>query len=79
MVEDLVKASQALFGGIFSICHQADGAGLPEVLPPLAISDYLAADAKRAIDSAGALNRLGAQPKSRAFIFTRSAGVGHAA
>jgi nitrite reductase (NO-forming) len=31
------------------VCHQANGAGLPGVFPPLAKSDYLAADPKRAI------------------------------
>jgi len=32
------------------VCHQPNGAGLPGVFPPLAKSDYLAADTKRAID-----------------------------
>lgn len=31
-------------------CHQADGSGMAGVFPPLASSDYLLADAKRAID-----------------------------
>ena len=30
------------------LCHQANGAGLPGVFPPLAKSDFLAADVKRA-------------------------------
>ena len=30
-------------------CHQADGQGIPNAFPPLAKSDYLNADAKRAI------------------------------
>ena len=31
------------------MCHQNDGAGVENVFPPLAKSDYLAADSKRAI------------------------------
>src|SRR5262245_59612047 len=46
-VEDQVKAGQALFAGTCSVCHQANGAGLPGVFPPLAKSDYLAADVQR--------------------------------
>ncbi len=46
---DQVLAGQALFAGACSVCHQANGAGLPGVFPPLAKSDYLAADPKRAI------------------------------
>ena len=49
-LEEQVKAGQALFTGTCSVCHQATGAGLPNVFPPLAKSDYLAADPKRAID-----------------------------
>src|SRR6187455_2166284 len=48
-VEDQVKAGEALFSGTCSVCHQANGAGLPGVFPPVAKSDYLAADPKRAI------------------------------
>ncbi|MRD48999.1 nitrite reductase, copper-containing [Caenimonas koreensis DSM 17982] len=47
--EEQVKAGQALFAGTCSVCHQANGAGLPGVFPPLAKSDYLAADLKRAM------------------------------
>jgi nitrite reductase (NO-forming) len=46
-VEDQTRAGQALFAGTCSVCHQANGAGLPGVFPPLAKSDYLAADANR--------------------------------
>ena len=42
-------AGKELFTGTCSVCHQPNGAGLPGVFPPLAKSDYLAADAKRAI------------------------------
>jgi len=49
-LQDQVQAGQALFAGTCSVCHQANGAGLPGVFPPLAKSDFLAADAKRSID-----------------------------
>jgi len=48
-LEEQVKAGEALFTGTCSVCHQANGQGLPNVFPPLAKSDYLAADPKRAI------------------------------
>lgn len=48
-VDDQVKAGQALFAGTCSTCHQANGAGLPGVFPPLARSDYIAADPQRSI------------------------------
>jgi nitrite reductase (NO-forming) len=48
-LDDQVKAGQALFAGTCSVCHQANGAGLPGVFPPLAKSDYLVPDPKRAI------------------------------
>ena len=48
-LDDQVQAGQALFAGTCSVCHQANGAGLPGVFPPLARSDYLAADLKRAV------------------------------
>jgi nitrite reductase (NO-forming) len=44
-----VEAGKALYQGTCSVCHQQDGAGLPGVFPPLAKSDFLAADPKRAI------------------------------
>lgn len=46
-VEDQVKAGRALFAGTCSTCHQAEGQGMPGVFPPLAKSDYIAADPKR--------------------------------
>jgi nitrite reductase (NO-forming) len=48
--EDQIQAGRELFVGTCSVCHQATGTGLPGVFPPLAKSDYLAADPKRAID-----------------------------
>jgi nitrite reductase (NO-forming) len=48
--EEQIKAGQQLFNGTCSVCHQANGAGLPGVFPPLAKSSLLAAEPKRAID-----------------------------
>ena len=48
--EEQVQAGQAHFSGTCAVCHQANGAGLPGVFPPLAKSDYIAADPKRAIE-----------------------------
>jgi nitrite reductase (NO-forming) len=44
-----IKAGEVLFKGTCSTCHQDTGMGLPDVFPPLAGSDYLLADSKRAI------------------------------
>ena len=46
-VDDQIKAGQALFTGTCSTCHQGNGEGMPGVFPPLAKSDYIAADPKR--------------------------------
>jgi nitrite reductase (NO-forming) len=48
--DEQIKAGQALFAGTCSVCHQANGAGMPGVFPPLAKSDFLSGDIKRAID-----------------------------
>ncbi|HUN93968.1 MAG TPA: copper-containing nitrite reductase [Burkholderiaceae bacterium] len=48
-LEDQVRAGEALFAGTCSVCHQSNGGGLPGVFPPLAKSDFLAADLKRAV------------------------------
>ena len=48
-LQDQVHAGEALFAGTCSVCHQANGAGLPSVFPPLAKSDFLAADVNRAV------------------------------
>ena len=48
-LQDQVNAGKALFTGTCSVCHQPNGAGLPGVFPPLAKSDFLNADPKRAI------------------------------
>jgi nitrite reductase (NO-forming) len=47
--EQQVQAGGALFKGTCSTCHQDNGQGLASVFPPLAKSDFLAADSKRAI------------------------------
>jgi nitrite reductase (NO-forming) len=47
--EEQIAAGKQLFTGTCSVCHQANGAGLPNVFPPLAKSDFLAADPKRAM------------------------------
>jgi nitrite reductase (NO-forming) len=47
--EDQQKAGEALFAGTCSVCHQPNGEGLEGVFPPLAKSDFLMADLKRAI------------------------------
>ena len=44
-----VKAGETLFTGTCSVCHQTNGQGLEGVFPPLAKSDFLMADVKRAI------------------------------
>jgi nitrite reductase (NO-forming) len=48
--EQQSKAGASLFQGTCSVCHQGNGAGLPNVFPPLAKSDYLAANPQRAIE-----------------------------
>lgn len=47
--QDQIAAGKELFAGTCSVCHQANGAGLPGVFPPLAKSDFLGADPKRAV------------------------------
>jgi nitrite reductase (NO-forming) len=46
-VEQQIEAGKLLFAGTCSTCHQANGEGLANVFPPLAKSDYFAADPKR--------------------------------
>jgi nitrite reductase (NO-forming) len=47
-----IAAGRSLFQGTCSTCHQPDGKGLPNVFPPLAQSDLLKAEPKRAISIA---------------------------
>lgn len=44
-----IAAGKAVYEKVCQACHQADGKGLPKTFPPLASSDYLAADLHRAI------------------------------
>ena len=48
-LEQQIKAGETLFNGTCSVCHQSDGAGVANVFPPLAKSDYLNADQNRTI------------------------------
>jgi len=45
--EEQIAAGKALFGSTCATCHQPEGQGLEGVFPPLAKSDYIAADPKR--------------------------------
>jgi nitrite reductase (NO-forming) len=47
--EQQIAAGAVLYKGTCSTCHQENGRGLPNVFPPLAGSDYLQSDPKRAI------------------------------
>ena len=47
--EQQIAAGKALFTGTCSVCHQADGKGLPSVFPPLAESDYFASDISKLV------------------------------
>jgi nitrite reductase (NO-forming) len=46
-----IKSGKAIFGTTCFACHQAEGQGVPNAFPPLAKSDYLNADPKRAIQA----------------------------
>jgi nitrite reductase (NO-forming) len=48
-VEQQIAAGKSLYSGTCSVCHQDNGSGLPGVFPPLAKSDYLAAQPKEQI------------------------------
>src|SRR5690606_15746539 len=48
--EQRIEAGKVLYAGTCSVCHQNNGDGLPGVFPPLAKSDYLMEDKRRAID-----------------------------
>ncbi|WP_235499522.1 copper-containing nitrite reductase, partial [Frateuria sp. Soil773] len=48
-VDAQIRAGRDAFGSTCAACHQPDGRGLPGVFPPLAKSDFLAADPQRAI------------------------------
>ena len=48
-LQDQINAGRDLFAGTCSVCHQANGAGIAGVFPPLAGSDYLNGNPRRAI------------------------------
>ncbi len=48
--EQRISAGRVLYNGTCSVCHQQNGEGLEGVFPPLANSDYLMADTRRAIE-----------------------------
>jgi nitrite reductase (NO-forming) len=50
-VAEQIKAGKTVFGTTCFACHQSEGQGIPTVFPPLAKSDYLNADVKRAINT----------------------------
>lgn len=50
-VEEKVKIGKEIFGTTCFACHQSEGQGIPSTFPPLAKSDYLNADSKRAINT----------------------------
>lgn len=45
-----IEAGKQIYTQTCFACHQANGEGIPNAFPPLAKSDYLNADVKRAID-----------------------------
>lgn len=48
-VDDAMANGKRVFNQICAACHQGNAMGLPGAFPPLAMSDYLNADPKRAI------------------------------
>jgi len=48
-LEQQIEAGEALFTGTCSVCHQPNGQGLENVFPPLAGSDLLAKNPRRAM------------------------------
>lgn len=50
-LEERIAAGKSIYTQNCAACHQADGAGLKGAFPPLAKSDFLMADKKRAIST----------------------------
>ncbi|AWK05140.1 nitrite reductase, copper-containing [Flavobacterium crocinum] len=48
-VTEKINIGKEIFGTTCFACHQSEGQGIPSTFPPLAKSDYLNADSKRAI------------------------------
>jgi nitrite reductase (NO-forming) len=49
--EERIARGKILYNSICTACHQPEGQGIPKAFPPLAKSDYLNADPKRAISN----------------------------
>ena len=49
--EERMQLGRVVYEANCVACHQADGQGIKDAFPPLAGSDYLAADVPRAIDA----------------------------
>lgn len=49
--KDRIKFGERIYGNNCLACHQANGSGINGAFPPLATSDYLNADKKRAIET----------------------------
>ncbi|WP_081208453.1 copper-containing nitrite reductase [Salegentibacter sediminis] len=49
-LQEKMELGKNVYGRTCVACHQASGQGIPSVFPPLAESDYLNEDVKRAID-----------------------------
>ncbi len=47
--DERIARGKIIFNAICIACHQAEGQGIPKAFPPLAKSDYLNADPKKAI------------------------------
>jgi len=47
--QERITRGKTIYHSICMACHQAEGQGIPKAFPPLAKSDYLNADTKRAI------------------------------
>jgi nitrite reductase (NO-forming) len=47
--EQQIAAGKVLYNGTCSVCHQPNGAGLPDVFPPLAKSDWMMKDKDRTV------------------------------
>ncbi|WP_177734528.1 MULTISPECIES: copper-containing nitrite reductase [Flavobacterium] len=50
-LDEKLKAGKEIYGRTCFACHQSEGQGIPSAFPPLAKSDYLNADTKRAINA----------------------------
>jgi nitrite reductase (NO-forming) len=49
--EERIARGKGVYAALCIACHQAEGQGIPQAFPPLAASDYLNADPKRAIST----------------------------